>query len=147
MHGSIRQLVCPACGDVTAMSPATHTMLRVQTAIPCPACHRGVLRCRVMLYDDAEGASASRAFLPARPAACNPLCLGSSLRWQTLPCRHSPRAQAANSSCYAANQICSKTFACFQLLASELSTNTIAMMFPFGLHVGKIEVDVLKHVT
>ena len=57
MHGSIRQLVCPSCGDVTEMSPATHGMLRAQTAIPCAACQAGVLRCRVMLYDDAEGTS------------------------------------------------------------------------------------------
>ncbi len=56
MHGSIRQLVCPACGDVTEMSPATHAALRTQTPIACPACRAGVLRCRVMLYDDAEGA-------------------------------------------------------------------------------------------
>ena len=56
MHGSIRQLVCPACGDVTEMSPATHAMLRAQAPIECPACRAGVLRCRVMLYDDAEGA-------------------------------------------------------------------------------------------
>ena len=61
MHGSIRELVCPECGGVTAVTAALLRAMRAKSGIPCPAgcagCH---LRMRVMLYDDGEGARSAK---------------------------------------------------------------------------------------
>lgn len=54
MHGSIRQLVCPACDVVCDVTEEHLMQLRAKQALPCHACGEGVLRWRVMMYDDAE---------------------------------------------------------------------------------------------
>ncbi len=54
MHGSIQQLVCPACDVVCGITDEHLILLRAKQALPCGACGQGVLRWRVMMYDDAE---------------------------------------------------------------------------------------------
>ena len=71
MHGSIRQLVCPECGAVSLMTPQLHRMLRSQIPIPCATCGEAALRCRVMLYDDAEGTQRSTGLRPGHRGGCN----------------------------------------------------------------------------
>ncbi len=55
MHGNINQLVCPSCGVVVMMTPALLRKLRSKKPVPCTKCNCGAIRCRIMLYDDAEG--------------------------------------------------------------------------------------------
>ena len=55
MHGNINQLVCPSCGVVVMMTPALLRKLRSKKAVPCAKCDCQAIRCRIMLYDDAEG--------------------------------------------------------------------------------------------
>ena len=55
MHGNINQLVCPSCGVVVMMTPALLRKLRSKKPVPCTKCDCGAIRCRIMLYDDAEG--------------------------------------------------------------------------------------------
>ena len=55
MHGNINQLVCPSCGVVVMMTPALLRKLRSKKAVPCTKCDCQSIRCRIMLYDDAEG--------------------------------------------------------------------------------------------
>lgn len=57
MHGSVRQLVCPPCGHVVALTAAAARRLRAREALPCERCGHSPIRTRVMLYDDAEGES------------------------------------------------------------------------------------------
>ena len=59
MHGNINQLVCPSCGVVVLMTPGLLRKLRSKKAIPCSKCDCQAVRCRIMLYDDAEGTSQS----------------------------------------------------------------------------------------
>ena len=66
MHGNINQLVCPSCGVVVIMTPALLRKLRGKKAIPCPKCDCEAVRCRIMLYDDAEG---------MHPLALHQLCI------------------------------------------------------------------------
>ena len=57
MHGNIRQLVCVQCRGVQQLCAASLKRLKAKQPIPCPSCSGGpAMRCRVMLYDDAEGA-------------------------------------------------------------------------------------------
>ncbi len=55
MHGSVRQLVCPACGVVVGLTPSAARTLKARKALACAACGHAPIRTRVMLYDDAEG--------------------------------------------------------------------------------------------
>ncbi len=55
MHGNINQLVCPSCGVVVMMTPALLRKLRSKKPVPCTKCDCEAIRCRIMLYDDAEG--------------------------------------------------------------------------------------------
>jgi len=55
MHGNINQLVCPSCGVVVMMTPALLRKLKSKKPVPCTKCNCGAIRCRIMLYDDAEG--------------------------------------------------------------------------------------------
>ena len=57
MHGSVRQLVCPACGHVVGLTPAAARTLKARKPLACGACGHAPIRLRVMLYDDAEGAT------------------------------------------------------------------------------------------
>lgn len=57
MHGSIRQLVCPSCDAVCDVTEQRLAALRARRPLPCEACAEGVLRWRVMMYDDAESTS------------------------------------------------------------------------------------------
>ncbi|KAL0025490.1 hypothetical protein WJX77_005468 [Trebouxia sp. C0004] len=54
MHGNINQLVCPSCGVVVMMTPALLRKLRSKKPVPCTKCTCRAIRCRIMLYDDAE---------------------------------------------------------------------------------------------
>ncbi|KAL0035673.1 hypothetical protein WJX79_007444 [Trebouxia sp. C0005] len=54
MHGNINQLVCPSCGVVVMMTPALLRKLRSKKPVPCTKCNCRAIRCRIMLYDDAE---------------------------------------------------------------------------------------------
>jgi NAD-dependent SIR2 family protein deacetylase len=65
MHGSIHDLVCPACGVVTAVTAALLRRIRAKQPLPC-ACAEACLRMRVMLYDDGEGGRFSCAPVSAR---------------------------------------------------------------------------------
>ena len=56
MHGNIRQLVCPDCRTVTALDEALLKSLKAKTPVPCTSCPCPTVRCRIMLYDDAQGA-------------------------------------------------------------------------------------------
>ena len=56
MHGSVRQLVCPACGGVVKLSPPMARTLKGRKPLACGACGHAPMRMRLMLYDDAEGA-------------------------------------------------------------------------------------------
>ena len=55
IHGNISQLVCPECGAVTPMNVTFIRQLRAQKPIPCTKCSCQAIRCRVMLYGDADG--------------------------------------------------------------------------------------------
>jgi NAD-dependent SIR2 family protein deacetylase len=57
MHGSVRQLVCPACGRIVKLSPPMARTLKAKKPLACGACGHAPLRMRLMLYDDAEGES------------------------------------------------------------------------------------------
>eukprot|EP00891_Asterochloris_glomerata_P008300 jgi/Astpho2/8300/Aster-01378 len=54
IHGNISQLVCPECGAVTPMNVTFIRQLRAQKPIPCTKCSCQAIRCRVMLYGDAD---------------------------------------------------------------------------------------------
>ncbi len=62
MHGNINQLVCPSCGVVVMMTPALLRKLRSKKPVPCAKCNCGAIRCRIMLYDDAEGTCLCKLF-------------------------------------------------------------------------------------
>lgn len=58
MHGSIKQLVCPDedCKAVVQMDDVLMARLLDQQHIPCNRCLCQSIRCRIMLYDDKDGA-------------------------------------------------------------------------------------------
>ena len=58
MHGNIRQLVCVKCHSVNPLTAALLRRLKAKQKIACTACQGAPhMRCRIMLYDDAEGAA------------------------------------------------------------------------------------------
>ena len=71
MHGSVRQLVCPACGGVVKLSPPMARTLKGRKPLACGACGHAPMRMRLMLYDDAEGESID----PCKPI---PLTVGGA---------------------------------------------------------------------
>ena len=61
MHGSITQIVCTNedCNLVLDMDDDLLSSLAAKKDIPCPKCKDPSMRCRIMLYDDKDGASYS----------------------------------------------------------------------------------------
>jgi NAD-dependent SIR2 family protein deacetylase len=59
MHGSIQQMVCPLqdCRTVVDMDDSLMKQLLRREDIPCQRCPCTSIRCRIMLYDDKEGAA------------------------------------------------------------------------------------------
>jgi NAD-dependent SIR2 family protein deacetylase len=56
LHGNITQLVCPQCKLVRPARTSDLTCLKKCQPRTCAQCE-GVLRFRIMLYDDADGAA------------------------------------------------------------------------------------------
>jgi len=59
MHGSIHEMVCPLedCRTVVDMDDTLMKQLLRREDIPCQRCPCTSIRCRIMLYDDKEGAA------------------------------------------------------------------------------------------
>ncbi|GMH35657.1 hypothetical protein BSKO_03525 [Bryopsis sp. KO-2023] len=55
MHGNIRQLVCPECCHVVSLDKVLARQLSLKRLRQCPKCPDGILRFKIMLYDDEEG--------------------------------------------------------------------------------------------
>ena len=57
MHGNIRQMVCVRCRGVKPLTATLLRRLKAKQKIACTSCPgKPAMRCRIMLYDDAEGA-------------------------------------------------------------------------------------------
>lgn len=56
MHGNVHYLVCPQCHATAPMSAALARQIRAREPLPCtaPGCGRGLMRFKVMMYDDGE---------------------------------------------------------------------------------------------
>ncbi len=57
MHGNVHYLVCPQCHATAPMSAALAAQIRARVPVPCtaPGCAGGLMRFKVMMYDDGEG--------------------------------------------------------------------------------------------
>lgn len=55
MHGSIHEMVCTSCGNVSSLDVERAGRLREEMPLPCDTCQDETSRFRVMMYDDADG--------------------------------------------------------------------------------------------
>ena len=74
IHGNISQLVCPECGAVTPMNASFIRQMRAKKPIPCNMCSCQAIRCRVMLYGDADGEHLSLHYLLKQRASSLIMC-------------------------------------------------------------------------
>lgn len=95
MHGNIRQMVCVECHQVQPLTAALLRRLKAKQHIACPASpEHPPMRCRIMLYDDAEGGTVLHSVILG-PRQCARLkcsrvdvgCLNSHLTGMMLTLR------------------------------------------------------------